>query len=117
MPAIDLEQTIHFYEHIGLQLIVKTDQYLRFYNPIDFQTLSFELVSSVTNQTTIYFEFETLDELESYVKKLNMNGVSAVNQPILEPWLWFETSITDPNGNKIKLYYAGENRLNPPWKI
>ena len=25
--------------------------------------------------------------------------------------------LLDPSGNKIKLYWAGENRLNPPWRV
>lgn len=115
LPASHLDETIHFYELLGLKLIVKTDHYLRFYNPIDFQTLSFELVSSVNNQTIIYFEFDTLDELNNFVNKLSERLI--VKQPVLEAWLWYETHVTDPNGNKIKFYYAGENRLNPPWKI
>jgi hypothetical protein len=32
-------------------------------------------------------------------------------------YLWREAVLHDPSGNKIKLYWAGENRLNPPWRV
>jgi hypothetical protein len=28
-----------------------------------------------------------------------------------------EAIVLDPSGNKIKLYWAEENRLDPPWKV
>ena len=31
--------------------------------------------------------------------------------------LWREAILYDPSRNKIKLYWAGENRLNPPWRV
>jgi hypothetical protein len=33
------------------------------------------------------------------------------------PYLWREAVLRDPSGNRIKLYHAGENRLNPPWRV
>jgi len=35
----------------------------------------------------------------------------------IEPYLWREAVLRDPSGNRIKLYHAGENRLNPPWRV
>ena len=32
-------------------------------------------------------------------------------------WLWREARLVDPSGNVICLYHAGENRLNPPWRV
>ena len=37
--------------------------------------------------------------------------------PVDMRYLWPEAVLHDPSGNKIKLYWAGENRLNPPWRV
>ena len=61
----------------------------------------------------IYFEHEALDELyTSLVEK----GIR-FEQPTQQRYLWKEAILRDPSGNKIKLYWAGENRVNPPWKV
>ena len=39
------------------------------------------------------------------------------SEPIDQTWLWREAYLKDPNGNQICLFYAGENRLNPPWRL
>jgi len=31
--------------------------------------------------------------------------------------LWREAELFDPGGNRILLYFAGQNRINPPWRI
>jgi hypothetical protein len=33
------------------------------------------------------------------------------------PYLWREAFLRDPDGNVIVLFSAGENRLNPPWRL
>ena len=40
-----------------------------------------------------------------------------MQEPTDQHWLWREAILHDPSGNKIKLYWAGENRLNPPWRV
>ncbi len=37
--------------------------------------------------------------------------------PVDQRWLWREAYLSDPDGNTICLYHAGENRLHPPWRI
>ena len=32
-------------------------------------------------------------------------------------YLWREARLRDPDGHQIRLYDAGVNRLNPPWRI
>ncbi|WP_252950257.1 VOC family protein [Pseudoalteromonas shioyasakiensis] len=67
-----------------------------------------------SNSAVIYFEHEHLDELyASLVEK----GISFEQPPTPQRYLWTEAILKDPSGNKIKLYWAGENRLNPPWKV
>jgi len=33
------------------------------------------------------------------------------------PWLWREAELFVPGGNRILLYWAGDNRLDPPWRV
>jgi len=40
-----------------------------------------------------------------------------IELPNEKSYLWREAILKDPSGNKIKLYWAGENRLNPPWRV
>ena len=53
------------------------------------------------------------DAIEFYQKL----GLEFEIDPIDQSWLWRESYLRDPDGNKICLYYAGENRLNPPWRV
>jgi hypothetical protein len=34
-----------------------------------------------------------------------------------QTWLWREARLRDPDGNQLCLFHAGENRLNPPWRL
>jgi hypothetical protein len=69
---------------------------------------------SFSNGAVIYFEHEQLDD---WVIELEAKGFVFDQKPIEQGYLWREAVIHDPSGNKIKLYWAGENRLNPPWRI
>ena len=37
--------------------------------------------------------------------------------PVDQPWQWREARLRDPDGNRLCLFHAGENRLNPPWRL
>ena len=41
----------------------------------------------------------------------------AVVGPFEQPWLWREAYLSDPDHNPILLFDAGENRLDPPWRL
>ncbi len=62
----------------------------------------------------VYFECTALDE---QVAALQAKGIQFTQEPRDEPWLWREARLLDPAGNVICLYHAGENRLNPPWRV
>jgi hypothetical protein len=32
-------------------------------------------------------------------------------------WLWRDAILHDPDGHEILLLYAGDNKLNPPWRV
>lgn len=95
--------------------IVDTPHYARFSCPDGNVTFSLSLESDeFQNSAVIYFEHEKLDEL---CNTLSQKGFKFEQQPTEQPYLWKEAILKDPSGNKIKLYWAGENRLNPPWKV
>jgi hypothetical protein len=48
---------------------------------------------------------------------LKAAGYRFTSDPADMPWLWREAELFDPGGNRILLYWAGKNRLDPPWRI
>jgi predicted enzyme related to lactoylglutathione lyase len=66
------------------------------------------------SSVTIYFEHEQLDEL---VINLTTDGFVFIQQPTDHSYLWREAVLCDPAGNRIKLFWAGEARKNPPWRV
>ena len=66
------------------------------------------------NGAVIYFEHRNLDE---WVVALKEKGIRFDQDPADQKYLWREAVLKDPSGNKIKLYLAGENRVNPPWRV
>ncbi|MBT8220075.1 MAG: VOC family protein [Bacteroidia bacterium] len=116
-PSLDLNLSIPFYEKMGLNLIVKAlPHYARFECPDGDSTFSLHQVSQLPKGEgiTIYFECEDLDR---YVEKLKRRGIVFEQEPTDQAWLWREAKLKDLDGNQLILYYAGENRLNPPWRI
>lgn len=107
---------IEFYSKLGLKLIVKSPpKYARFECPEGQSTFSVHSVEQfVPSETVVYFECAHLDET---MGKLQQLGVSFTSLPRDKSWLWREARLADPDSNEICLYYAGPNRLNPPWRI
>ena len=117
IPAINVQETVTFYQTLGLELIVDAmPKYARLLCPDGNATLSVHKVEEPVTRpgVIIYFECEQLDEV---VADLVSNGIQFDQLPQDESWLWREAILNDPAGNKIKLYFAGENRLNPPWRV
>lgn len=116
VPTTNMEDSLNFYQILGFQLLVKSPHYLRFKVPEGESTFSVILSESKTKENPIHVYFECT-ELDKTVKKLKAKGVSFTQDPIDQPWLWREAHLKDPAGNELILYYAGENRLIPPWKV
>ncbi|WP_196138192.1 VOC family protein [Aliikangiella sp. G2MR2-5] len=115
LPVKDMDKAVEFYLCLGLTLIVDTPHYARLSSPEGNSTLSLSLVDhEFENHSVIYFEHESLEAL---CQNLADKGIIFEQQPTEQRYLWKEAIIRDPSGNKIKLYWAGENRLNPPWKV
>nr|CAP47611.1 putative integron gene cassette protein [uncultured bacterium] len=115
LPVSNMEAATEFYKILGFTQIVDTPHYARFECPAGSSTFSLSLeTNEFSNGAIIYFEQENLDE---WVLQLKAKGIQFDQDPKDERYLWREAILKDPSGNKIKLYWAGENRLNPPWKV
>lgn len=115
LPVKNMEEAVQFYLALGFTQIVDTPHYARFSCPKGDSTFSLSLESEeFKNGAVIYFETEELDEL---VATLKTKGIQFMQLPTDQNYLWEEAVLKDPSGNKIKLFWAGENRLSPPWKV
>ncbi|WP_394781613.1 VOC family protein [Undibacterium sp.] len=116
LPAVDVAISVAFYQNMGFELIVNTPHYARFKSTEGSATFSLHAIDAlkVSSPTVVYFECSDLD---GQVKILLDKGVLFTHKPRDESWLWREARLIDPSGNTICLYHAGENRLNPPWRI
>lgn len=117
LPSQDVVQSISFYKKLGLGLIVHThDGYARFETPEGDATLSIHLVDELSMGPGVVVYFEVEDVVEK-VLELKQKGIAFETEIKEQTWLWTEASLRDPDGNKIIIYTAGENRKNPPWRI
>ena len=110
-------ETVEFFEKLGLVRIVDSlPRYARLECPDGEATLSVNTADSViaANNIVLYFECDDLDER---VAELKAAGLTFDEEPTDRPWLWRQAYLKDPNGNKICLFKAGENRKNPPWRV
>jgi catechol 2,3-dioxygenase-like lactoylglutathione lyase family enzyme len=117
IPVLNVEKAIEFYQKLGLNLIVRSlPNYARFLSSEGNTTFSVHRVDQlpVGNGSWIYFE---TPDVEQKVKDLQTKGIIFDELPTDKPWLWKEARLKDPDNNQVIIYYAGENRINPPWKI
>lgn len=117
VPSTDVARSVQFYMHLGLiQIVASLPGYARFVCPEGDATFSIHVVDAVApgEKPVVYFECENLDEK---VAELKRRGIRFDSEPTDQHWLWREAYLRDPDGNLICLYYAGENRVNPPWRL
>jgi len=111
----DVERSVAFYRTLGLEPVVRASHYARFVCPDGRSTFSVHLTTGpIAAGTVVYFE---CDDLDATVRDLERRGIVFASQPTDQPWLWREARLADPDGNAICLYFAGSNRIDPPWKI
>ncbi|KUJ84453.1 glyoxalase/bleomycin resistance/dioxygenase family protein [Microbulbifer flavimaris] len=114
LPVRDMAEAAAFYRRLGFVQIVDTPHYARFESTDGGATFSLQLSDEkFHNGAVIYFELEALDTL---VEELQHRGVEFAQLPQDMRWRWREAVLFDPSGNKVKLYWAGEDRLHPPWR-
>ena len=117
VPALEVAEAIIFYKTLGLKLIVESlPHYARFVCPDGHSTFSIHQTEQLAEGEGIYVYFECKN-LDKQVDKLKQKGLKFDLEPTDQKWLWREARLKDPFNNQIILYYAGENRINPPWRI
>jgi catechol 2,3-dioxygenase-like lactoylglutathione lyase family enzyme len=113
----DFERSLRFYAGLGLiQIVDAAPRYARFMLPDGGATLSIEVTGeeALPARVQLYFECDDLDER---VARLGAAGIKFDQPPTDMDYLWREARLRDPDGHEIRLYHAGENRLNPPWRL
>jgi len=110
-------ETVEFYRKLGLQIIVDSmPRYARLLCPDGDSTISVHISEEAFANSNIVLYFEC-EDLNAKVAELKNFGLQFETEPIDQAWLWRETYLRDPNNNRICLFYAGENRQNPPWRV
>ena len=113
----ELQCSLRFYRALGLVPIVHAaPRYARFACPDGDTTLSIEVSGepALPARVQIYLE---CDDLDARVAQLQAAGVAFQQLPTDMDYLWREARLYDPDGHALRLYRAGRNRLDPPWKV
>ena len=115
LPASDYAASVGFYKQMGLTLIVDSPDngYARF-EAANGVTLSIHVGEGVAGGATTYLESGALDAWVAYLAR---RGVRFEQMPQDEEWGWREARLSDPAGNRLCLYQAGEYRRYPPWRV
>ena len=117
LPVSDFERSVAFYRDMGFTLIVHSPpRYARFECPEGDSTFSLHSVVDPATSTGVVVYFECSD-LDARVRHLVGAGFEFTQLPPDERWLWREARLVDPSGNAICLFWAGDNRRNPPWRV
>jgi hydroxymethylpyrimidine/phosphomethylpyrimidine kinase len=116
LPARDYAASVAFYKLMGLTQIVDSpaNGYARF-EAVNGVTLSIHVgETAAAGGATTYLESGALDAWVAYLAR---RGVRFDHMPRDEEWGWREARLTDPAGNSLCLYQAGEYRRYPPWRL
>ena len=114
LAATDYAASVAFWRAFGLAQIVDSPDngYARF-EADNGVTLSIHVGEGAPG-ATVYFEVQ---DLAARCARLTRAGLTLDRPPRMESWGWHEARLTDPAGNAVCLYRAGENRRYPPWRI
>jgi len=115
LPARDYAASVAFYKQMGLTQIVDSPDngYARF-GAANGVTLSVHVGDGEAGDAATYLESGALDAWVAYLAR---RGVRFDHMPRDEDWGWREARLTDPAGNRLCLYQAGEYRRFPPWRV
>ncbi len=113
--CLDYDTSVQFYQTLGLvQIVDAPPRYARFETD-NGETFSIHKDDQVHEPSgMIYFETDTLD---ADVAALEAKGIAFDTQPTNQSWGWREARLRDPAGNALCLFYGGDNRRFPPWRI
>ena len=112
----DFAATSAFYRALGLTQIVDSPDngYARF-EAVNGATFSIHRSDATADTASVlYFEHPALDE---WCASLLVQGLVFDQMPQDESWGWREARLRDPSGRIICLYWAGEYRRFPPWRL
>ncbi len=115
--SANVPEAAKFYQTLGFRLIVDSmPRYARFECGAGDSTFSLHESEDdlQNNSVVIYLE---CDDVDREFERLLKAGIEFQKPPEKRPWLWREAHFQDPDGNRLILYHAGENRKNPPWRI
>jgi catechol 2,3-dioxygenase-like lactoylglutathione lyase family enzyme len=113
----DVESSARFYARLGLtQIVASYPDYARFVAPQGDTTLSLHRVGQPAAEPGASIHFE-VDDVDGAVEELKAMGFEFVCDPLDQPYLWREAILLDPDGHRVFIYRAGENRLDPPWRL
>lgn len=116
LPSQDVAHGRDFYLKLGFTLIVDEAHYVRLQAPEGGATLSLHGVDELPRGESPILYFECLD-IDATYRRLTRAGIAFDRPPKDQPWLWREAPLNDPDGNRLCLYHAGKNRLDPPWRV
>ena len=116
VPCLNIPKSISFYQKLGLQLIVKSEHYARFLCPDGNATFSIHYRENLPHGDGVYVYFEC-ERLDEHVAELQAKGIVFDELPEDKTWLWREARLKDPDNNQLILFFGGENRINPPWRV
>lgn len=117
LPVTDFDRSVAFYCDMGFTLIVHSPpRYARFECPDGDSTFSLHTTDQPASGSGVVVYFECPD-LDAKVTSLLAAGFEFSQLPTDEHWLWREARLTDPSGNALCLFRAGDNRKNPPWRV
>ena len=107
-----------------LRMLLTTVPSFEFVKFIQILCLIILPVSLVAIILTVIFHYrkkrngmKITENLDKKVAHLLTQGIVFEELPNDKPWLWREAHLKDPCNNHLILYFAGENRVNPPWKL
>ena len=117
LPVTDFSRSVAFYLDMGFTLIVHSPpRYARFECPDGEATFSLHAAERPVGNTGVVVYFECSD-LDQRVQRLVSAGFQFTQLPTDEPWLWREARLEDPSGNVLCLFWGGNNRKHPPWRV
>jgi len=115
LDVSDIPRSKAFYMKLGFRLLVDSAHYCRFLAPDGDTTFSIHVSDGPINSAaTLYLETTDVD---GDIVRLEASGISLDTEARDESWLWREAAFRDPDGHRWKLYHAGENRIDPPWRV
>jgi catechol 2,3-dioxygenase-like lactoylglutathione lyase family enzyme len=113
----DVQASADFYARLGLpQIVASYPDYARFVAPQGDTTLSLHRTGGSLPVPSASIHFE-VDDVDRAVAELEEAGFRFVCDPVDQPYLWREAILLDPDGHRVFIYHAGENRLDPPWRL